>query len=456
MRLGPEPGRDRLGGPDRVAVGDQRDDVGRRLGAQLLRGRPRPGRAAAARLSPPSAAQCGSVQSTTSHSSRDGPPLEDAVALLAQRRGRPRPAGRSPARSARRSAGRGSRSLEISAPGPRAASSAAAAAAWACPRSVSGTCGGLALHQPAAFHSVCPCRTSSRVSGRAMVGGSLCGRHAGPPWRDRNLRRPRRMLVLGGARSGKSSFAEQLLARRARRRLRRLRAGARRQRPRVDRPGGPAPDPPAGVLADDRDGRPAGVLGRPGPPVLVDCLTTWLAAGDGRLRRLVGGARRRRPAGRGGRRARRRVAGTRRRVVAVSNEVGSGVVPATPSGRRFRDELGVLNARVAASSPRVWLVDRRAAAAAALTVRPSAGPPRGRSRLSTACWSIAASSSSAKSRLSSAPTFCSSWPTLLAPIRTVVTRGSRSAHASASCARLCPRCCGDLVQRADVRRAPPR
>jgi adenosylcobinamide kinase / adenosylcobinamide-phosphate guanylyltransferase len=47
---------------------------------------------------------------------------------------------------------------------------------------------------------------------------------------------------------------------------------------------------------------------------------------------------------------------TRRRVIAVSNEVGSGVVPATASGRRFRDELGVLNTRVAASSPRVWLL----------------------------------------------------------------------------------------------------
>jgi adenosylcobinamide kinase / adenosylcobinamide-phosphate guanylyltransferase len=43
-------------------------------------------------------------------------------------------------------------------------------------------------------------------------------------------------------------------------------------------------------------------------------------------------------------------------VVAVSNEIGSGVVPATPSGRRFRDELGVLNMRVAAASPRVWLI----------------------------------------------------------------------------------------------------
>jgi adenosylcobinamide kinase/adenosylcobinamide-phosphate guanylyltransferase len=99
-----------------------------------------------------------------------------------------------------------------------------------------------------------------------------------------------------------------------------------------------------------------GVLGRPGPPVLIDCLTTWLArvmddcgvwseapSADARLAGEVDalldawGA-------------------TRRRVVAVSNEVGSGVVPASASGRRFRDELGVLNARVAASSPRVWLL----------------------------------------------------------------------------------------------------
>ena len=46
---------------------------------------------------------------------------------------------------------------------------------------------------------------------------------------------------------------------------------------------------------------------------------------------------------------------TRRHVVAVSNEIGSGVVPETASGRRFRDELGRLNARVAAASDEVWL-----------------------------------------------------------------------------------------------------
>jgi adenosylcobinamide kinase / adenosylcobinamide-phosphate guanylyltransferase len=46
---------------------------------------------------------------------------------------------------------------------------------------------------------------------------------------------------------------------------------------------------------------------------------------------------------------------TRRHVVAVSNEIGSGVVPETVSGRRFRDELGRLNARIAAASDEVWL-----------------------------------------------------------------------------------------------------
>jgi adenosylcobinamide kinase / adenosylcobinamide-phosphate guanylyltransferase len=45
-----------------------------------------------------------------------------------------------------------------------------------------------------------------------------------------------------------------------------------------------------------------------------------------------------------------------RPVIAVSNEVGSGVVPATPSGRRYRDELGILNARIAGASDRVWLM----------------------------------------------------------------------------------------------------
>ena len=170
------------------------------------------------------------------------------------------------------------------------------------------------------------------------------------------LRRVRPTLVLGGARSGKSSFAEQLLARE--RAVDYVACGLV--------PDGTDPEW-ADRVALHRARRPASwrtvetvdlpaALAGSGPPVLLDCLTTWLARvmddsgiwaeAPGADDRLAGAIDALVDAW----------ASTRRRVVAVSNEVGSGVVPATPSGRRFRDELGVLNARVAAASPRVWLI----------------------------------------------------------------------------------------------------
>ena len=41
-------------------------------------------------------------------------------------------------------------------------------------------------------------------------------------------------------------------------------------------------------------------------------------------------------------------------VVLVSNEVGLSVVPETRAGRLFRDQLGILNARVAQAVDEVW------------------------------------------------------------------------------------------------------
>jgi adenosylcobinamide kinase / adenosylcobinamide-phosphate guanylyltransferase len=170
------------------------------------------------------------------------------------------------------------------------------------------------------------------------------------------VRRPRRVLVLGGARSGKSHFAEQ--------RLHRVRAVEYVACGAVPDAGDPEW---ADRVALHRARRPAswrtvetldvpGVLGRPGPPVLVDCLTTWLAGTMDECGSWTGGPD-----------ADARLAAavdalvgawttTRRRVTAVSNEVGSGIVPATPAGRRFRDELGALNARLAARADRVWLL----------------------------------------------------------------------------------------------------
>ncbi len=80
---------------------------------------------------------------------------------------------------------------------------------------------------------------------------------------------------------------------------------------------------------------------------------------------------------------------SQRYVVAVSNEIGSGVVPETASGRRFRDALGQLNARVAAASDEVWLctagIARRGCDDARLRPPGPGGPAWPRSGPHSAC-----------------------------------------------------------------------
>ncbi|MEU5097180.1 bifunctional adenosylcobinamide kinase/adenosylcobinamide-phosphate guanylyltransferase [Streptomyces sp. NPDC020996] len=169
---------------------------------------------------------------------------------------------------------------------------------------------------------------------------------------------PRRTLVLGGARSGKSVEAERRLeafpdvlyaatgGSRAGDTEWASRVAAHRER----RPG-------SWRTAETCDLVP--LLAEDGPPLLVDCLSLWLTdamdsvgawddavwadEGERALRERV-------------RELTDAVRATRRTVVAVSNEVGSGIVPATASGRRYRDELGRLNTAFAAECEQVVLV----------------------------------------------------------------------------------------------------
>lgn len=169
---------------------------------------------------------------------------------------------------------------------------------------------------------------------------------------------PRRTLVLGGARSGKSVEAERRLE----------------SFPEVvyvatggTRDGDAEWAQRVGLHRERRPGSWRTVetcelvplLAADGPPLLIDCLALWLTdamdragAWDDEVWTESG---RRRLAERTAELV-AAVRATRRPVVLVSNEVGSGVVPATSSGRRFRDELGRLNAAVAGECEHVLLV----------------------------------------------------------------------------------------------------
>jgi len=156
------------------------------------------------------------------------------------------------------------------------------------------------------------------------------------------------VLVLGGARSGKSRFAERLVEASALRRVyvataepldeeMRARIAAHRER----RQGWTTIETPQGVESSLREH--AG----PDTAVLVDCLTLWLS------NLVVGGASEveRRISAMGATAA--RLSGL---IVLVSNEVGLGLVPETSLGRRFRDLQGRLNQEIAAVADHVVFV----------------------------------------------------------------------------------------------------
>ena len=176
---------------------------------------------------------------------------------------------------------------------------------------------------------------------------------------------PSRTLVIGGARSGKSREAERILA--AEPEVTYVATSyptgrddewdERVRRHRADRPLHWHTEETLDL---------AGLLTTEGEPLLVDCLTLWLTRVMDRNDAWDDDA--------WATRAEKAVAAeidalvaawraTSRRVVAVTNEVGQGVVPDTASGRRFRDLMGRLNARVAAETEDVrWCVAGRVVA----------------------------------------------------------------------------------------------
>jgi adenosylcobinamide kinase/adenosylcobinamide-phosphate guanylyltransferase len=157
-------------------------------------------------------------------------------------------------------------------------------------------------------------------------------------------------LLVGGARSGKSRLAVD--------------AAQRSGRPVVFVATGEPRDPEfAARIARHRSARPPGwgLVEEPvellaaiesvpgGSCVVVDCLTLWVsnllergAAPDqveaDAARCAAAAAARAEP------------------VVAVTNEVGLGIVPADPLARAYRDVLGGVNAIWAAAAARAWFV----------------------------------------------------------------------------------------------------
>jgi adenosylcobinamide kinase/adenosylcobinamide-phosphate guanylyltransferase len=161
-------------------------------------------------------------------------------------------------------------------------------------------------------------------------------------------------LVLGGARSGKSRYAQAVCDGRPAVYVATARAAGdpemqeRIERHRRDRPGSwTTVEEPEDVASAVVHARPADA------PVIVDCVTVWIsnllwkhrdATAQDQERAVLRAS------------AALAEAGRIRTVIAVSNEVGGGTVPDHPVARTFRDVHGLANQLLAREAGRVVLV----------------------------------------------------------------------------------------------------
>jgi adenosylcobinamide kinase / adenosylcobinamide-phosphate guanylyltransferase len=166
------------------------------------------------------------------------------------------------------------------------------------------------------------------------------------------------ILVTGGARSGKSRFAETYAARLAPQNQgiyvataqpyddeMRERIGLHRERRDSGQLEWETREEPH-LLAELVSKLPPGEL------VLIDCLTLWLSnrlltdEGAGASERVLSEIDQLVSA----------LASYKGTVLAVTNEVGLGIVPEYPLGRLYRDLAGIMNQRMAAAAEQVFLV----------------------------------------------------------------------------------------------------
>jgi adenosylcobinamide kinase/adenosylcobinamide-phosphate guanylyltransferase len=156
------------------------------------------------------------------------------------------------------------------------------------------------------------------------------------------------LLVLGGARSGKSRYAEMRAVVDGLRRVyvatadalddeMRARIARHRADRGVDWQTVETPLELASALTD---------WSVPGTVLLVDCLTLWTS-------NLILAER---DCGEACEALVRAIAAARGPVILVANEVGLGIVPDNALARRFRDEAGRINQRVAAAVDEVQFI----------------------------------------------------------------------------------------------------
>ncbi|MCF3933182.1 bifunctional adenosylcobinamide kinase/adenosylcobinamide-phosphate guanylyltransferase [Acuticoccus sp. M5D2P5] len=168
------------------------------------------------------------------------------------------------------------------------------------------------------------------------------------------------VLVVGGARSGKSRYAETLAARSGAAVTYLATAGPPRDAEMAERiathqarrpPEWSTREITVSIAETVRQAR--GVL-------LVDCMTLWLTNLVLSERNVAGETETLLDA----------IAARQAAIVAISNEVGEGIVPATALGRAFRDQQGVLNQRLASAASTVV----KMVAGCPLIVKPTSQP----------------------------------------------------------------------------------